>query len=312
MLTGWYALHRELLSSDLWLNEPFTRGQAWVDLLGLARFKPGHVRIGPTRIDLARGQLAWSQKSLGGRWRWDRSKVRRFLQELEGDHRIEQQTSRLTTVITVLNYDYYQSPEPRTQQPMPQPTPQPHDNPRRTKEQRQPRQHRQHPAPGWEGVEDSLRKLGVAAARQTVAAAATSGLSLDEARAIIEHYEQRPGAYGPGALVARLDGRLAAWPPPSDQFTRAERREKQRAEQARQSQQQQHRRDEAHANHQREQALEKRLGPVLDGLDPFQRQRLELAAVPDETERQLSQSCPTLHRLRLLAALEERLKLTAA
>jgi DNA-binding transcriptional MerR regulator len=312
MLTGWYAIHRELLSSDIWLNEPFTRGQAWVDLLGLARFKPGHVRIGPTRIDLARGQLAWSQKSLGERWRWDRSKVRRFLKELERDQRIEQRTSRLTTVITVVNYDRYQSPEPRAPQPIPQATPQPGDSPRRTKEQRQPRQHRQHPRPGWEGVEETLRKLGVAAARQTAAAADAAGLSLDEAREIIDHYEQRPGAYGPGALVARLDGRLAAWPPPSEQFARAERRQKQRAEQARQSLQQQRRRDEAQANRQREQALEKRLGPVLDGLDDHRRQQLELAAVPDEQERQISQACPTLHRQRLLETLGQRLKLSAA
>lgn len=30
---GWVSIHRQLCENDLWLSEPFTRGQAWVDMI---------------------------------------------------------------------------------------------------------------------------------------------------------------------------------------------------------------------------------------------------------------------------------------
>lgn len=109
VVEGWFTVSRKLLDSDLWLSEPFTRGQAWIDLIGLARFTPGHIRLKGVRIDLARGQLAWSEISLAKRWKRSRGWVRRVLFELEKDQRIVQHKSSVTSVITVVNYDSYQS-----------------------------------------------------------------------------------------------------------------------------------------------------------------------------------------------------------
>lgn len=106
---GWFQVARKLQDSDLWLSEPFTRGQAWVDLIGLARFKPGHVRLKGMRIDLQRGQLARSEVSLSERWKRSRGWVRRVLAELETDQRIVQQKTNVTTVTTIINYEAYQS-----------------------------------------------------------------------------------------------------------------------------------------------------------------------------------------------------------
>ena len=58
---GWIRLYRSLLDSDLWLKEPFTRGQAWVDLIGLANYADTErIYKGQPQI-VRRGQLAVSE-----------------------------------------------------------------------------------------------------------------------------------------------------------------------------------------------------------------------------------------------------------
>lgn len=71
---GWVKLHRTLAYNKLWLSEPFTKGQAWVDLLMLAGRD---------------GTLNVSYKWLADRWNWYKSKTFRFLQYLEAEGMIE-------------------------------------------------------------------------------------------------------------------------------------------------------------------------------------------------------------------------------
>lgn len=103
-----FYVNRQLLQSDRWISEPFTRGQAWIDLCGLAQHKDSHVRIRGVRVEVKRGQLAYSQVTLAKRWRWSRGKVKRFLNELKMVQDIEQQNSEVTTLITIKKYDYWQ------------------------------------------------------------------------------------------------------------------------------------------------------------------------------------------------------------
>lgn len=105
---NFFYVNRELLHSDRWLAEPFTRGQAWVDLFGLAQHTKGFFRVRGIRVDVERGQLAYSQLSLAKRWRWSRDKVRRYLSELEKYEDIIQQKNEVTTLITILKYDKWQ------------------------------------------------------------------------------------------------------------------------------------------------------------------------------------------------------------
>ena len=111
---GYIKAYRKLFESDLWLNEPFTRGQAWLDLIHLAKWKAGKTVIRGNTIYLARGQLAGSSVFLAERWRWSRGKVARFLDELENEQQIGQQKSAVTTVITITNYDAYQQTDSKT------------------------------------------------------------------------------------------------------------------------------------------------------------------------------------------------------
>lgn len=105
---GWFSVHRKLLEGSLWLDEPFTRGQAWVDLLGLANHKRGWFTHRGIRVVVERGQVGYSMKALAIRWQWSRGKVRRFLEMLENEHQIEHQITKLTTLITIVNYHEYQ------------------------------------------------------------------------------------------------------------------------------------------------------------------------------------------------------------
>jgi hypothetical protein len=116
IITNFFFVNRKLLHSDRWLSEKFTRGQAWIDLFGLAQHSKGFIRIRGIKITLERGQLAYSQLKLSKRWKWSRGKVRRYLKELENDndislktiHQTGQQIKFVTTLITIIGYSNWQ------------------------------------------------------------------------------------------------------------------------------------------------------------------------------------------------------------
>ena len=43
--SGFAPVYRSLSEHPLWLGEPFTRGQAWVDLLMLVNYKDSRIMI---------------------------------------------------------------------------------------------------------------------------------------------------------------------------------------------------------------------------------------------------------------------------
>jgi hypothetical protein len=74
----------------------------------LANHVDNFIRVRGIRIDVCRGQVAWSEPKLAQRWKWSRGKVRRYLNELETVQQIVQQTNNQTSIITIVNYDEYQ------------------------------------------------------------------------------------------------------------------------------------------------------------------------------------------------------------
>lgn len=93
------------MDDPIYFAEPFTRAQAWIDLLLLANYADAFFYIRGNRIDVKRGQVGRSKESLAERWKWSRGKVQRFLDDIENDGRITQQKSRLTTLISINNFD---------------------------------------------------------------------------------------------------------------------------------------------------------------------------------------------------------------
>lgn len=108
MAEGWIKLHRKILDNQLWICEKFTRGQAWVDLILLANHEYGFFYKRGIKIELQRGQVGWSELALSARWMWSRTKLRKFLKELEKEQQIIQHKSKVTQVITIINYNSYQ------------------------------------------------------------------------------------------------------------------------------------------------------------------------------------------------------------
>ena len=106
---GWVRLHRQIEDNPLYFLEPFSKGQAWIDLFLNANHKNGIMSIRGNIIPIKRGQIGWSELTMSKRWTWSKNKVRRFLKLLETEQQIEQQKSTITTVITILNYEIYQS-----------------------------------------------------------------------------------------------------------------------------------------------------------------------------------------------------------
>ena len=109
MHRGYIKLWRKVAQNDLWTAEPFTRGQAWLDLLMITNHKPGAFWVRGVKVEVGRGQMARSDANLATRWQWSRGKVRRFLSMLEADQMIVQQKSNVTTLITICCYDDYQA-----------------------------------------------------------------------------------------------------------------------------------------------------------------------------------------------------------
>lgn len=108
MENSWIRLHRKLMDDPLYFAEPFSKMQAWIDLLLLANFADRVTFIRGNRVTIKRGQVAYSREWLSGRWRWSRGKIDRFLDMLERENMIGRQKSAVITCISILNYDTYQ------------------------------------------------------------------------------------------------------------------------------------------------------------------------------------------------------------
>ncbi|MDP1991017.1 MAG: hypothetical protein Q8K00_08330 [Syntrophales bacterium] len=115
--TGWIKLHRAIMDTPEWLAEPFTRAQAWVDLLLLANHKASFIRRRGIMVAVERGQVGWSEESLAARWQWSKGKVRRFIAELTllsqvsrkiSEKSVPKKTS-VSSLISITNYEKYQA-----------------------------------------------------------------------------------------------------------------------------------------------------------------------------------------------------------
>jgi hypothetical protein len=108
MEQGFIILQRKISENWLWLSEPFSKAQAWVDLLLLANHAEGSFFIRGVKVIIKRGQVGKSEENLSQRWKWSRGKVRTFLKLLETEQQIKQLRSPILNVIEIINYNLYQ------------------------------------------------------------------------------------------------------------------------------------------------------------------------------------------------------------
>ena len=108
MKNGWIKAFRPTSDDELYYDEPFTKWQAWMDLLFMAAYKDTSITVRGIRVTVLRGQSMISERQLTERWRWSREKVRRFIRLLVDLQRISPQKTNVTTLISIVNYDTYQ------------------------------------------------------------------------------------------------------------------------------------------------------------------------------------------------------------
>lgn len=108
------VLSRRLRQHWLWDDKPFSKGQAWADLLLRANYADGKILVKGREIVVQRGQVFVSYLRLASEWGWDRKKVRRFLETLE-DCKMIVRTPIATpngaesgTLLSLVNYGDYQ------------------------------------------------------------------------------------------------------------------------------------------------------------------------------------------------------------
>ena len=105
---GFIKLDRDIESHWLWSDKPFSKGQAWIDLLLLAQYKDNEVFVKGKLVSRKRGEVHISYAALADRWGWSRDKVRRFIALLEKEKMATSNATTHNTTVTIENYSIYQ------------------------------------------------------------------------------------------------------------------------------------------------------------------------------------------------------------
>ena len=111
MQQGWLKIHRKIIDNFLWEDKPFSRGQAWIDLLLMANHEDKKVMFGGKIVEIKRGQKITSIRNLCERWGWSNSKVKYFFQQLKCEKMLDYKSDSKKTLYTIENYNDYQDKE---------------------------------------------------------------------------------------------------------------------------------------------------------------------------------------------------------
>ncbi|AQX52450.1 hypothetical protein [Elizabethkingia anophelis] len=105
---GFVKLDRGIFKNFLW-NEAreFSKAEAWIDLIQLARFEASTEVINGKVIELQRGEIPASRRYLELRWSWGSTKVSNFLKTLAQMKMINQRQTGGQTIISLVKYSIY-------------------------------------------------------------------------------------------------------------------------------------------------------------------------------------------------------------
>lgn len=106
--TNFFLVNRSILDHWLWEDKPFSKGQAWIDLMALANYKDKKIERKGRIVSCKRGEVNMSVLSLSKRWGWTRGRTERFLKLLESDGMVKKNSTTDGTTLTIENYNIYQ------------------------------------------------------------------------------------------------------------------------------------------------------------------------------------------------------------
>lgn len=107
MDTGWIKIHRSIFDQP-WSTDHDAM-YLWLYLISFATFKRKQTYFNGILIELAPGQLVTGRKILSQNTSISESKIRRLLNLFENLGQISQQKTNTSTLISILNYERYQT-----------------------------------------------------------------------------------------------------------------------------------------------------------------------------------------------------------
>lgn len=105
---GFIKLPRLITEDSFYFSEPFSKTQAWIDLIMLANYQDTTARIRKVKIVVKRGQVCRSITEFARRWQWSRNKVIRFIDALVDEGRLDVQNWAVVNIYTIRGYEEYQ------------------------------------------------------------------------------------------------------------------------------------------------------------------------------------------------------------
>lgn len=107
-MAGWQKIYRDIQEHWLWEDKPFSRGQAWIDLILSVNHDDNKALIDGELIEVKRGSKITSLRKLAEQWGWSATKVKKFLEQLGKDKMITYKSDSKKTLVTIENYGLYQ------------------------------------------------------------------------------------------------------------------------------------------------------------------------------------------------------------
>lgn len=107
-MSGWISIHRKIQDNWIWEDKPFSKGQAWIDILLMVNHEDKKIPFSNELVEVKRGSRITSIRQLCERWGWSNTKVRGFLELLENENMLIAKSDSKKTTLTVVNYNDYQ------------------------------------------------------------------------------------------------------------------------------------------------------------------------------------------------------------
>ena len=106
---GYIKVYRSLLENVIWKDKPYSKGQAWLELIMLANHTDKKILINGKVDIVKRGQIFTNRRELADRWGWSTKKVDNFIKLLKTEEMVTAKGTTNGITLTIENYGFYQS-----------------------------------------------------------------------------------------------------------------------------------------------------------------------------------------------------------
>ncbi len=203
MSAGWIKLHRQLLDHEHYRDSEHLH--VWLHLLLKATHAPLERTFNGRRVVIQPGQVIIGRNAISRDTGVHPSKVKRVLKRLKTDQQIDQQSGNRSSLVTIRNWNLYQSGDQQDgQQPA---SPRPADNQQATTHKKERTEETINPHP-----QEHVAAGRVIPSLEAVKGhAVTVGMDPAEAERFFDYYEGRGWRTSNGQLVHNWQAMLRRW-----------------------------------------------------------------------------------------------------